>query len=240
MPRTARPLDQLTPEQRINRLRNQKAKEKRSMKPESNLITLSSSNRAKTTTSLSSWGGIGQLFLNPLTTLYTISIVSLSSYLAYQFHQFVDLTTGITVEFLSVVFGTMFSVTRGFSSFFSAACSILVIVYSSFCLHEGMVSKLGNNSDTINSLKTNREIVLQQINDNQSSIKALPINHTTKRASYQDNINKLKLELISFDTKIQSSIINYSIDYSAIAIRILAMLANLLLIHRFISYIKEK
>tara|TARA_R110002110_G_scaffold7171_7_gene36415 strand:- start:323 stop:1042 length:720 start_codon:yes stop_codon:yes gene_type:complete len=239
MPRVARPINQLTPEQQINRARNEKAKEKRSMKPKSNLLTISPS-PSPLTSSLSSWQGIGILFLNPLTSFYSISILSLSSYLAYQFHQYVDITTGLTVEFLSIVFATLFSVNKKFASFCAGICSILVIVYSSMCLYQGMSNKSGNNNDTINNIRDNRSIVMAQITNTQKTINSLPLNHTTRRNKMQDSINSLKLELLSLDNKIISTKSNVSVDYSAIAIRILAMLANLLLIHRFISYIKEK
>tara|TARA_R100000655_G_scaffold37121_1_gene71716 strand:- start:516 stop:1244 length:729 start_codon:yes stop_codon:yes gene_type:complete len=240
MARSAKPWEELTKEQQVNRLRNEKAKEKK-MKPKTNLISISNRPTApvRKPTGITNWNSILTLSLHPFTAAYTLSILSLSSYLTYQFYLHSELTTGLTIEFLAIVFAAIFSMSTGFSRYFSFLCAVAVIFYSSVCLHQGMTQGVGNNSELVNSIRTQRLIVLDQIQTAQSNIKNSPENHISSKTKNNEGIDKYKKELNTLDSKIANSKINISSDYSNLMIRVLCMLGNMLLIHRFVNFIKE-
>mgnify|MGYP003675262258 FL=1 len=248
MARTAKPWEQLTDEQRINRERNKKAKEKR-MNKQGNIFTIAEEETAPKPSktpkslpkqkSLSNWSSIGNLFLHPFTTFYGLSIISLSSYLVYQFHLHADFTTGLTVEFLAIVFSSIFSMSRGFSKYFSFVCALAVIGYSSVCLHNGMSSTAANNSELMISLKEEKGIVMDQIKTTQQNIKKTPSDHTTRINKMNDSINNYKTELVKINASISSFTRTVPTNYADTIIRCLCMIANMLLIHMTINFLRR-
>ena len=102
-----------------------------------------------------------------------------------------------------------------------------------------MAQGVGDNSELLNSIRTQRLIVLDQIQTAQSNIKNSPENHISSRTKNNEGIDKYKKELNRLDSKIANSKINISSDYSNIMIRVLCMLANMILIHRYVNFIKE-
>tara|TARA_R110002074_G_scaffold348673_2_gene519170 strand:+ start:1344 stop:2072 length:729 start_codon:yes stop_codon:yes gene_type:complete len=240
MARSAKPWEELTKEQQVNRMRNERAKENK-IKPKTNLISISNRPTApvRKPTGITNWNSILTLSLHPFTAAYTLSILSLSSYLTFQFYLHSELTTGLTIEFLAIIFAAIFSLSTGFSRYFSFLCAVAVIFYSSVCLHQGMAQGVGDNSELLNSIRTQRLIVLDQIQTAQSNIKNSPENHISSRTKNNEGIDKYKKELNRLDSKIANSKINISSDYSNIMIRVLCMLANMILIHRYVNFIKE-
>lgn len=246
MARTALPWEELTEEQRKNRIKNEKAKKRRE-KP-SNIVEMprkksvvpdspSSNEEAKPG---NPWSSLLLSYSHPQPCFLSGSVLLISGYLCYQFSLYSDVSTGLIVEFLAVIFAALSSVSpTRLGKMFSSICLGAVIFYSSVVLHDGLQSDRNGKDYALNAMKSERSLIVSQIEQINKDISNLPSTYVSKKQELRDMLPGLTSKLEGKSSEISDSSVT-AYDYSSLMIRILCMLANMLLIHRLIQFFRSR
>lgn len=240
MARTAKPWEELTEEQRKNRLRNERAKRKKASVQTKVVHMVSKKEVEKDVKEEPGqrglWKQLGLFLITPTSVFQIISIVCIVSYLVYQFYLFDDLITGLIVEFLAIVYAVMFSRANTYpSKYLSAAAILVTISFSAFNLHSGMHVDSRSSDEGLNALRNQRQIVDTQIKSIQKSHDELPSSYVTRKSQMRSDIQNLSAQLSSLDARIDTAPYRSSDNFASIMIRIMAMLASMALIHGLVG-----
>lgn len=238
MARIAKPWEELTEEQKKNRIRNERAKNKKE-----NVFSIDDGMPKKIIKKESvknPWSILSSYLIRPNSVMNISSIALISSYLVYQFYLSSDIFTGMIVEFLSIIFAILLSMSVGFfSRFFSSLCLVCVIGFSAIVLHDGLSARRVNDDFALNSLKTERQIIVDQINQLNDDISNLPSNFVSRKNELRSRLPELSAQLSNLSTQIKLESKPNGYDISSLIIRVLCMIANMLLVHSLVSSMRK-
>lgn len=264
MSRTAKPWEELTPAQQINRKRNERAKlkrqnvfnitgeqrvESRSEVEIKNPVTvdLSVSKQLNTEvqalSSSNRWRSIATNLMEPGVCFSLICLVGLSSYLVWQYSKTPngDITTGIVIEALGIIYATI--ATTSLSKFIRTACigAILATVfYTSVILHGGLKTTASKSDESISALVQERTSVQAIVESKTRMAEELPSGYVTKKQAIMDDVSQDMVKIEAINAKLDT--INKSNQgdvFAGLIIRILAMFANAYMVHLVVKGLRK-
>lgn len=239
MARTLKPWDELTDEQKKNRIKNEKAKKKNN--PVSYIGSLPTPKKIPAVKRDGmTWSNLGHRLASPTSVLSIVSIGILSTYLSYQFYLSNDLVTGVVVEFLGIVFaGIIASNQSKWVRFGAGLCLGGIIFFSATVLHHGLASNRAHSDHGLKAVQSEYDLITSQVQAIQDQINSLPSSYVSKRSELGDQIKPLMATLSGLRQEIDTKVQPTGSDFASIVIRVLCMIANLIMVHRLIIYIRK-
>lgn len=255
MARVAIPWDQLTPQQRLNRQRNEAAKAKRM-----NVFNITGDQVAKEVPakkeapannikadekpqSSNPWVSICDNLISPSVVFPSLCVLSISSYLVWQYSLVPsgDLLTGTIIELLGAIYATVFTVSNSkFVRFISSCAIVCTILYTSIILHGGLKSDASKSDESYKSISIERDS-LQKVIDSKTKIaEQLPETYASKKQAILNDINKDTARVGELNSKLEG-ITQTSTGgvFASLIIRILAMVANAYMVHLVVRGLRK-
>ena len=245
MPRTAKPWDELTPTQQRNRLKNERAKKNKETECVAPVRLVDrqevvsavgekvSKGHKKTE---APWVALGKFFLRPSSVFTTLALVGLTSYLVHQFHIHAELSTGLIVEALAIIYASIHATSSSnLTRIFAGAGIVATICFAGSTLHTAMISSSASSDSRLAALTENRALVVSHIASLQESYSNLPVDYITAKKETSEALASSRQELAKADQAISSYVPSSNVDFASVILRLMAMLASMVLIHGLIG-----
>lgn len=251
MPRTAKPWDDLTPQQQRNRLKNERAKQNRENKETKRMAPFRIVDREEMASAVdkkvvqgpsisSVWIALAKFFILPSSVFSILGLAGLTVYLVHQFAIHGELGTGLIVEGLAVIYAIIHATSSSnLTRAFSSAGIVATLCFAGSTLHTSMVSASAASDTTLADLRENRSLVIAHISSLQDSYASLPDDYITAKRQTSEALSSARQDLAKIEKDLAAYVPSSSVDFSSVIIRLMAMLASMVLIHGLIARMHE-